>query len=219
MRTKIYFISLFMSVCLSSFAQENMMDFVGVGERIKHSMRESERQKDALSIQTQNTAIETQNKKELSKYKNTVKQVQERLDKVSIVLDILKVTSEGTTIIKQIKYQQEQIIGTVPSYPYLLVHILPTIVEMTSEIELIGRYLAGVVLTGSEIYAMDNADRKIITNFIISELRHILTTSTSMYMTMRNMKLSHTLRKNAFNQWVNKDKQIVKEIIENAKKI
>lgn len=219
MRTKIYFIILFISVCSSSFSQENMMDFVGVGERIKHSMRENERQKDALSMQTQNTAIDTQNKKELSKYKNTVKQIQERLDKVSIVLDILKVTSEGTTIIRQIKYQQEQIIGTIPSYPYLLVHILPTIVEMTSEIELIGRYLTGVVLTGSEIYAMDNADRKVITNFIISELRDILTTSTTMYMTMRNMKLSHTLRKNAFNQWVNKDKQIVKEIIENAKKI
>ena len=66
---------------------------------------------------------------------------------------------------------------------------------------------------------MENADRKVIVNFIIGELRDLEYTSWQMYMTVRSVRMNQKLNAAAFKNWMNKDKEIVKEIIENAKNL
>lgn len=219
MKKGVFILFIFCCVGINTFSQTNMMDFIGVGERIKSSMREHDRQKEGLEKQTANTALETANKKELSKYKQKVKQIESRVDKVSIVFDALKIVSEGNMIVNKIKEQQSQVVNIVIEHPKFALTVIPMLIEMGNEMELLIRYLTGVGLSYADVGGMDNADRKVITNFILSELNSILIKSSSIHTVVRNLNMRENLKYYAFREWINKDRRIVNEIIENAKRL
>jgi hypothetical protein len=203
----------------SLFSQKKVLDVAGIDLRIVHSINENGRQQTALNNQTSNTAVEEVNKSQTKKYKEKAKEIQERLNKLSILLDVYKVGQEGVKITNNIKNQQSYIIAEITKSPYLIFLQINQIQEMATQMELLGRYLAGAILTGADIYAMENSDRKVITTFILDELRAIEFTSWQMYATISRVRMNQKLNANAFKNWINKDKQVVKEIIENAKKL
>ncbi|MDR1502000.1 MAG: hypothetical protein LBT43_06050 [Prevotella sp.] len=203
----------------SLFSQKKVLDVAGIDLRIVHSINENGRQQTVLNNQTSNTAVEEVNKSQTKKYKEKAKEIQERLNKLSILLDVYKVGQEGVKITNNIKNQQSYIIAEITKSPYLIFLQINQIQEMATQVELLGRYLAGSILTGADIYAMENSDRKVITTFILDELRAIEFTSWQMYATISRVRMNQKLNANAFKNWINKDKQVVKEIIENAKKL
>lgn len=205
-------------ISLSAYPKD-VINIAGIHMRVSHTRSEDKRQQTGLSNQTQNTAVEEVNKSQTKKYKEKAKEVQQRLEKLSIVLDVANITQEGIKITKNIKEQQSYVVGEIIKSPHLIFLQVNQIKEMATQVELLGRYLAGAVLTGADIYAMENADRKVIVNFIIAELRALKYTSWQMYMTIRSIRISQQLKAGAFKNWLNKDKEIVKEIIENAKKL
>jgi hypothetical protein len=210
---------LFFFFSVSVFSQKKVLDVAGMDLRIAHSRSENGRQETGLTNQTTNTALEETNRSQTKKYKEKAKGIQERLKKLSILLDVYKVGQEGVKITNNIKDQQSYIIAEIAKSPYLIFLQINQIQEMATQVELLGRYLAGAILTGADIYAMENSDRKVITTFILDELRAIEFTSWQMYSTISRIRMNQKLKANAFKNWINKDKQIVKEIIENAKKL
>lgn len=217
MKSIISLLLFFFSV--SVFSQKKVLDVAGMDLRIAHSRSENGRQETGLTNQTTNTALEETNRSQTKKYKEKAKEIQERLNKLSILLDVYKVGQEGVKITNNIKDQQSYIIAEIAKSPYLIFLQINQIQEMATQVELLGRYLAGAILTGADIYAMENSDRKVITTFILDELRAIEFTSWQMYSTISRIRMNQKLNANAFKNWVNKDKQVVKEIIENAKKL
>lgn len=216
---KTIFIFFIMAISMPLFPQKKVLDISGIHLRVSNSYNENKRQETALTSQTTNTALEETNKSQTNKYKKKAKEVQERLDKLSILLDVANITQEGIKIVNNIKTQQTYIINEISKSPYLIFLQVNQIEEMSTQVELLGRYLIGAVLTGADIYAMENADRKVITTFIIEELRAIEYTSWQMYATITRVRMEQKLAYYAFKNWVSKDKQLVEEIIENAKKL
>jgi hypothetical protein len=204
---------------LAVFSAKKVINVAGIDLRVSHSYNENKRQETGLNNQAENTGIEEVNKSQTKKYKEKAKEVQQRLEKLSILLDVANVTQEGIKITKNIKEQQSYVVNEIAKSPYLIFLQVNQIKEISTQVELLGRYLAGAVLSGGDIYAMENADRKVIVNFIIGELRDLEYTSWQMYMTVRSVRMNQKLNAAAFKNWMNKDKEIVKEIIENAKNL
>lgn len=91
---------------LAVFSAKKVINVAGIDLRVSHSYNENKRQETGLNNQAENTGIEEVNKSQTKKYKEKAKEVQQRLEKLSILLDVANVTQEGIKITKNIKEQQ-----------------------------------------------------------------------------------------------------------------
>lgn len=190
-----------------------------VNLQISNSVNENKQNEKLLPNQVTNTEVDSENKKKFAKLKQQVETIQGRLTKLSYIVDAAKLTKEASVIIGRIKDNQQYVINEVLNKPAFAFIEIKQGIQFAEQTELMVRYLIGVLLTGSDIAAMDNKDRKVITNFILQELRNMELTSQNMCMLIRNAKTDYLLKQSAFKNWVSRDKEIVKEIIKNAKNI
>lgn len=207
---------LLLSPCFS-YAQKKVFNPWTVNTRIKQSIDENDRQKKILTNQTTNTAVEQDNKNKVEQLKEKVKTLRSRLTKFSYVIDAYKLTTEFYEIISRIKQNEEYVISEITNKPQFSLLEIDGAIAFYNQTEMIIRYLIVVVLSANDVAAMEPADRKIITSFIINELKSLERTSENMKILIRNAKMKYNLQKHAFRDWVNKDEKLIKDIIKNAK--
>ena len=200
-----------------SYAQKEVFNPWTVNTRIKQSIDENERQKNILANQTTNTAVEQNNKNKVEQLKEKVKTLRARLTKFSYVIDAYKLSTESYAIINRIKQNEEYVISQITNKPQFSILEIEGAIAFYNQAEMIIRYLIVVVLSANDVAAMEQSDRKIITSFIINELKSLELTSENMKTLIRNAKMEYNLQKHAFKSWVNKDEKIIKDIIKNAK--
>lgn len=216
---KTIFLFFLVGVISPSFAQKKVFSPTLINLKIVHSLDENKRNEELKPNQETNTVLESDNKSKTSKLKEQTKKIQDRLTKLSFIIDAAKLSSEAIKIIDNIKTNEDYVLQEIRNKPALAVLEIDEGITFYKQTELILRYLVGVMLSGVDIAAMDNADRKVITTFIIQELRDLELTSQNMCMIVRQAKMDYELSKHAFSNWVSKDKQIVEDIIRNAKNL
>lgn len=205
-------------VCIiSAHGQKSVFSPWAVNSQIKNSIDEGKRNDELLPNQETNTVLENENKKKTNKLKKKLDQLKQRFEKFSIIIDVFSVGQEAARSISKINTYQSYIINDIKEDPSLVNALMEDAVSFVKQSESLVRYLVAVSVSYNQIMGMDNADRKVVMNFIISELRSIEQRAQNMYVAVKRRKMNVKLRSETFKYYVNKDIQLVKDIIKNAK--
>lgn len=207
--------------CISIYgnSQASVFSPWAVNEEIKYSIEENKRQEKLLTNQETNTAVEMENKSKVQKLKDKLNTIKQRFEKFSILIDVVKVGQEASRSISNIKMYQSYCISSIQENTSLINSITEETGYFVDQSESVLRYLVAVSLSYGQVMGMDNGDRKMILNYIVSELKSLEMRSQNMYIAIKRVQLKNKLEAETFRYYVNKDVQLVKDIIQNAKKL
>ena len=214
---KKFIFSLFCSfVFLYANAQKDYICFYSIHTGIDQSLKEHERQKNLHMSQNRETLMSNLNQNEVSKLKESYSKSQKRLQSLGLMIDTYFLTAESSRIISRTIENQSRLIYELEKNPVWAAFALQEELNFVDKTKLLSKYITGLVLTGKSLFQLDNADRKIITDFILNELRTIEDISRNAYLAITFGKQSVTLQKIKWTNWATKEVDLIKEIINKA---
>lgn len=184
---------------------------------IKATVDENKRQEDMKKKQDYNTATEVYNKGEWNRFKEKVTKIQDRLRIVSFAIQSIPTGVKMQREIRIIYNNQEKIIQEIESAPYTLVVALPSQIKFVDDLQMTIRLIAGIILSYGAINQMEKAERQILLDYAVDEVKTLRNDSTMMLLKIRELKLKVKRATRAFEYYVNRDKSIVEDILNNIK--
>lgn len=197
--------------------EEENISFPMMNQEIRHSMNEHERQVEMKNKQHINLGAEVVNKKQWSKFKDTTKKIQDRLRIVDFALQAIPTGIVISQEAREIKENQEKIFNEIRTAPYALIVALPKQIQFIDELQMVVRFLTGIVASYGAINQMEKAERKILLDYGLAEVQRLNSESFYILQTIRNAKEKFETRKGLLQYYVNADRQIVEDIINNVK--
>ena len=197
--------------------EEENVSFPMMNQEIRHSMNEHERQVEMKNKQHINLGAEVVNKKQWSKFKDTTKKIQDRLRIVDFALQAIPTGIVISQEAREIKENQEKIFNEIRTAPYALIVALPKQIQFIDELQMVVRFLTGIVASYGAINQMEKAERKILLDYGLAEVQRLNSESFYILQTIRNAKEKFETRKGLLQYYVNADRQIVEDIINNVK--
>jgi hypothetical protein len=205
--------------CLSpSFAQQKMLDIVGMHQLIDQSKSENKLQVKAKNQQALNTAQEQANMTQLEKLKNVYRTLQQRYNTLGTAINIAEIGIYATPMVKHIIDYQSRIVALAEKNPAMIALGYRTEIEFVEKAQSLARYVTGLSLSFGDVNQMKASDRKLLFDYVISELSTIQELSANLVATLQYANLSSLIRSvNPFNDFIDQDKTIVESILQNAK--
>jgi hypothetical protein len=208
----------FCLISTESHGQQSTLDVAGMHQLITQSQDENKLQVKAKNQQAANTANEEANLTLLAKLKNTYRTLQERYNSLGTAINIAQIGVYATPMVEQIVSYQKQIISLTEKNPVLAVLGLQTEIEFAEKAKSLAGYIAGLTLSIGDVNQMKASDRKMLFDYVISELSTIQELSGNLVETLQTSSLNSILRSiNPFQDFVDKDKTIAEDIIFNTK--
>lgn len=186
---------------------------------VDHTLKENKRQKQAKNNQTVVTAFHLQNSNLTKQLKTKYSKLRGRLNKLGLLLDAFVLSSEAVPTFNQIVDNQRNIYEECKESPYLIPISIQSEVEFVDRAQMLIRFLTGLALSYGDINQMQAGDRKMLLNHAIKQLDDLNVHSYSLLANIRGYKRAIALKKATQLGWVNQDKQIITDIITNAKDI
>lgn len=197
--------------------QKENVSFPMMDLEINATMKEHERQKEMRQKQTLNASIETANDTQWKNFKDKVTKIQDRLRIVSFAIQAIPTGIAMTREINKIKDNQTAIINEISTAPYSIIAVLPSQVQFVDDLQMVTRLVIGIIVSYGSINQMEKAERKILLDYALGEVKTISRNSTHMLLKIRDIKAKVLRNKRAFQYYVNRDKQVVKDIMTNIK--
>lgn len=201
----------------TNIAKANYISYYLVHVGVDHTLKENKRQKEAKEKQLRNTLYETNNTNSIHKVKEKYNRIKERLNKLGLVLEGFVISSQAYPTLQQIYDNQKNIVDECRDSPYLIPLSIQSEIEFVDRAQMLIRFLTGLVLTYGDINQMKSGDRKMLLNHAIKQLDDMNVQSYTLLSNIRNHKASVALAKQRMKDWINRDKEIMFEIIQNAK--
>lgn len=195
--------------------QKENVSFPMMNQEIRHSMQENDRQKSMKNWQDSNVATETVNKNQWAKFKETTNKIQDRLRIVDFAMQAIPTGYAIFLESERIHDTQSKIIAEIQSAPYSIIAILPAEVKFADDMQMIVRLLTGIVISYGAINQMEKAERKILLDYALDEVRQLRTDSYVMLMKIRDLKQKVEWKKFLVSHYINKDKRIIEDIMNN----
>lgn len=197
---------------------EDALSPVMIGQEVIASLKEHERQKNLREEQILNTGIETANEGWWNGVKTKTKKLQERLRFVEFALQAIPVgyaiVQKGNKIIEN----QQYIIQEIQETPLLFVEFAEQEFKFVDDFQMILRFLLGIVVSYGAINQMEKAERKILLDFALDEVNNLYVTSWTLLNLIRQKKQAMAFNQNSLlNYYIQRDKEIVNDIINNFK--
>lgn len=196
---------------------QDYIDVLTLTLSIEDSIDENKRQKTAKEKQLRNTAYETANKEETKKFKSKYEEIRNRLSKLGLVLDAFIISSEAKPIVDRIIATQKNIYNECVSDPSLIPLAIKSETAFVQQAKLLIEYMTGLMIVIGDVYQMKPADRKMLLNHAVRELRNLDAITSNLYTSIYWHKRAVDFEKLRFKKWINRDKDIINEIITNAK--
>ena len=197
--------------------QKENVSFPMMDIEINNALKEHERQKEMNNNQIANSTIETANKKQWDNFKDKVVKVQDRLRIVSLAIQGIPTGIAMNREIKKITQNQKAIIEEINTAPYAIVVALPSQVKFVDDLQMVTRLITGIILSYGAINQMEKAERKEILDFALGEVKSLSRNSTHMLLKIRDIKAKVLRNRRAFQYYVNRDRQVVENIMKNVK--
>jgi len=208
----------FCTIVLKLSAQQSTLDIAGIHQLITQSQDENKLQVKAKNRQAANTANEEANLTLLAKLKNTYRTLQERYNSLGTAINIAQIGIYATPMVEQIVSYQKQIVSLTEKNPVLVVLGLQTAIEFAEKAKSLAGYVAGLSLSIGDVNQMKASDRKMLFDYVITELSTIQELSGNLVETLQTSSLNSILRSiNPFQNFVDKDETVAEDIILNAK--
>ena len=214
---------LLLSCCLcvlisAAFAQQNTLDIVGIHQLVDESTSENKLQVTARNQQAAATANEQANLTLLEKLKGTYRTLQQRYNTLGMAITVADVGIYAAPMVDQIVSYQAQIVALAQKNPALIAVGFRTEVQFAEKAKSLLGYVAGLVLSYGDINQMKASDRKMLFDYVISQLSNLQQLSGNMVNMMQYSSLASLLKAaNPFQNFINADLSISKRIIQNAK--
>ena len=193
--------------------EKENVSFPMMNQEIRHTMQENERQKEMKNWQDTNLATETVNKKQWEKFRETTTKIQDRLRIVDFAMQAIPAGYAIFLESQKIQDIQSKIITEIQTAPYSLIVVLPAEIKFVDDMQMIVRLLTGIFLSYGAINQMEKSERKILLEYALEEVTRLRRDSFFMLMTIRNIKRKVEWTKFVLLNYINKDKQIVEQII------
>lgn len=209
-----------LAICfaLSTFAQQSTIDVIGMHQLIDESKSEHDKQVTAKNQQAVNTTNEAANMTLLAKLKNTYRTLQQRYNTLGTAITIADIGLEGEPMVKQIVNYQGQIMALAEKNPAIIALGYQTEIEFAEKAESLIGYVAGLTLSIGDVNQMKASDRKMLFDYVIQQLSVLQELAGNMLNLLQYNNLAAVLKAlNPFQTFIDQDKSIAKDIIQNAK--
>jgi hypothetical protein len=202
----------------SAFSQQSVIDIVGMHQLIDQSKSEHSKQVTARNNQATVTANEQANLTLLDKMKKMYRTLQNRYNTLGTAINIADIGIYATPEVKQIISYQGQIIGLVQKNPAVAFLGYRTEIEFVEKAEGLIGYVTGLTLSFGDVNQMKASDRKLLFDYVLMQLSEIQELSGNLVNTLSYSNLSTLLRSiNPFQNYIDQDKTVAEDIIQNAK--
>ena len=193
--------------------QKENVSFPMMNQEIRHTMEENDRQKTMKNKQDVNLTSEIVNKKQWEKFKETTTKIQERLRLVDFAMQAIPTGYAIFLESQKIQDIQTKIITEIETAPYSLIVVLPAEIKFVDDMQMVVRLLSGIVISYGAINQMEKAERKLLLEYALGEVTNLRRDSLFMLMKVRDIKRKVEWTKFVILNYINKDKQIVEQII------
>ncbi|OPB94391.1 hypothetical protein I6H88_21160 [Elizabethkingia bruuniana] len=197
--------------------QKENVSFPMMNIEINATMKEHDRQKEMRKNQALNAGIETTNRSEWNSFKDKVTKIQDRLRVVSFALQAIPTGVAMRREVKKITQNQSSIIDELSTAPYSIITVLPSGVQYVDDLQMVTRLITGIILSYGAINQMEKSERKILLDYALGEVKTLSRNSTHMLLKIRDIKAKVLRNKRAFQYYVNRDRQVVENIMKNIK--
>jgi hypothetical protein len=207
-------------VCLAfgSFAQQSTLDILGIHQLVDQSTAENKLQVDARNQQALATANEKANLTLLEKLKGTYRTLQQRYNTLGTAISATDMGIYAVPMVDKIVSYQAQIISLAEKNPALVAVGYQSEIVFAEKAKSLLGYVAGLILSYGDVNQMKASDRKILFDYVISQLSNLQQLSGNMVNMMQYSSLSSLLKAaDPFQNFISADKTIGKNIIQNAK--
>jgi DNA replicative helicase MCM subunit Mcm2 (Cdc46/Mcm family) len=202
----------------SAFCQQSTLDIAGIHQLIDQSKSEHTLQVNARNQQAVNTANEQANLTLLDKMKNMYRTLQERYNALGTAINIADIGIYATPMVNRIVSNQSQIISLAQKNPAIIALGYQTEIEFAEKAESLLGYVSGLVLSLGDVNQMKASDRKLLFDYVISELSRLQELSGNMLTLLQYNNLSSVIKAmNPLQGFINQDKSLVQQIMGNAK--
>ncbi|KQR91434.1 hypothetical protein ASG01_13750 [Chryseobacterium sp. Leaf180] len=195
-----------------AWQQENV-SFLMMDIEINAAMKEHDRQKLMREQQLTNLSAETANKAQWKNFISKITGIQDRLRIVSFALQSVPAGIAINREITKITQNQNAIIHEIIDAPYSIISVLPSQIEFLDDLQMVIRLLSGIILSYGAINQMEQAERKILLDYALGEVKALSRNSTQMLLKIRDIKAKVNRNKRAFQFYVNRDKKVVEDIM------
>jgi hypothetical protein len=205
-------------ITFGATAQQSMLNIPAMHQLISESETEYARQTTARNRQTLVTANEKANLTLLDKVKVKYRELQQRYNTLGLAINLADIGINATPMVKRIISNQSQIIALAHKNPALIAIGYDAQLTFVAKAKSLSGYVAGLTISFGDVNQMKASDRKILFDFVLAELSSLQELSGNMVNMMQYANVAGLLRAaNPFQNFVNADKQIAGEILQNAK--
>lgn len=213
----IYVVLTSMSSGSSSPWQKENVSFPMMNIQINAAMKEHDRQKEMRQKQTLNTTVEAANQSQWKGFKEKVTKIQDRLRIVSFAIQAIPTGIAMNREITKINQNQTAIMNEIGTAPYSIIAALPSQVQFVDDLQMVTRLITGIILSYGAMNQMEKSERQILLDYALDEVKILSRNSTHMLLKIRDIKAKVLRNQRAFQFYVNRDKQVVENIMKNIK--
>jgi hypothetical protein len=206
------------SYCTKSYAQKKALNIAGIHQLVADSKSEYDLQNQARDKQAVTTANEQANKTMLARLKTKYRELQERYHALGTVINAANIGIHATPMVNQIVRNQREIYQMAQQNPVLIGMAYQTEIEFVSKSRSLVNYLIGLCASFGAVNQMKASDRKMMFDYVLTELNVIQSASSNLCNAMYYSNAAGSISSlNPFQTYIDQDKEIIKDIISNAK--
>ena len=215
---KLIILALCLSFRFAAYAQISTIDVIAMHQLIDESKSEYAQQTKVKNQQAVNTANEKANLTLLEKLKNMYRTLQQRYNTLGTAINVADVGIYASPMVDQIISNQSQIVQLAENNPAVIALGYQTEIEFAQKAESLLGYVAGLTLSIGDVNQMKASDRKVLFDYVISELSRIQELSGNMLILLRYNNLSAVFKAlNPLQNFIDADKAMAGDILQNAK--
>jgi len=201
-----------------AYAQVDALNIPAIHQLVSYSKSENSLQNDARNRQAVVTANESANKTLLAKLKNTYRILQQRYNTLGTVISAANIGLQAKPMLSRIISNQEQLYQLAENNPALISLAYQTEINFVGKANGLVDYLVGLCASFWDLNQMKASDRKILFDFVLTELSGIEDLSGNLVSSVQYANRAALVRSlSPFQNYVDQDKSIVRQIIGNAK--
>lgn len=195
------------------------VSFPMINSEIRNSMEEHEVQKELQKEQSINLGEERINRGLWTKYKETTKKIQDRLRIVDFAIQSIPTGYAMYLESEEIKRTQQRIIAELNDTPYALIVAIPEQITFADDLQMVIRLLVGIVASYGAINQMEKVERQELLKYALKEVELIKWSAWSLLEKIIEFKQMINFKKATLKYYVDRDRDIVKTLMKNIKKL
>jgi len=200
------------------FKAEAQVNVPGIHQLVAYSKSENSRQKDARTQQAQVSSTEEGNKTMLAKLKVTYRTIQQRYYTLGTAINAANIGLDAVPLVNRIISDQQELYGLASQDPAIAALALSAEIEFIKKAHSLVNYLIGLSASIGDVNQMKLSDRKMLFDYILTELRSIKELSANLLNSVRYTNRPSLIRSlNPVQDYIDQDKALAGEIIRNAK--